>query len=382
MKPVDEKVARLSTEGLELILGGRTYGAEEGDHAGRFRMDLPPKLKKLATDLLESSRIQALSSAASYEMIYTAYGHDLPMLQRCRAGLTACIDAAIRSRAAASDEDAQAFLEKLATELKPFEHEPTLSLGSEALRLTPAALVPQLQLQLQTDVDSIVRGAALWLDALAERECISLVEWFNPSAARYHFFRMGEVRDDLGSSATKAGNHFEGFTTTTEQKTRITVFDERRTHTVVNTRMHDLSEYRGPVPERIARFIDRIPRELRRYASVIEGSVTREEIVRKDNLSSRVDVQTHSVFEPDPAVVLFDAWALTGWGGSSGEPSGSSYQGSPASRADVALIVLFIITGLASVLVMSVAGGRAAILVAIFGGIMTLMNQIGMRAKK
>jgi hypothetical protein len=382
MKPVDEKVTRLSSEGLSLILGGRQYGESDGDYYdSRFKMDLPPKLLQLGQDLLSASRLQMLVPDAAYEDIYAAYGSDLNILTRCRKSLATCIEAAIRARASEADEDAQAFLSKLTEELKSFDYQPSLDLGAEALKLEPRILVPRLQLQFQVDVDALVRRTALWLHTLAERDHISVVEWFNPSALRYHFFRMDETHTDEGSKITKTGNFIDGVTTTTETKTRIITASERRVHTVVGAQVHRLEQYRGRVPERISRFINEIPRELREYVSIVDGNVTQEEIRRKD-ISDRVAVETRSVFQPDPAVLLFDTWALTGWGGSSNEQASSIYRGHPASRADRIFLASLTATVVATLSAMQLGGGRVGIMVGIFGAVMTIMSQIGMRIGK
>lgn len=382
MKPVKETTPRLSTEGLNLILGGRTYGESKGDYYDtRFKMDLPPKLREFGATIIAASQLCALSDNAEAQQIYDAYGHDFDMLTRYRDAVRTCIVAAIRGRAPEGDKDSQEFLERLISEIQPIEHAPTLNLSAETLRLEPVQLLKQLKLQVQVDVDALVRTVALWLHTLVERDHVSVVERINPSAVRYHFFRMEEERANLGETMTVTGNLIVGRTTTTEKKTRVNVFNERRTHTVVGTEECSLRGYRNRVPPRIARFVDAIPSELRQFVSIIDGTVTHEEIYRK-GVSSRVEVETRSVYVPDPAVVLFDTWALNGWGGSAAELATATYHGHPMSYADKVFIGSIAVTLLVAFLAMSSIGGRGAILVAVVGAILTAMSQIGLRIGK
>jgi hypothetical protein len=382
MKPVPDSVARITNDGLGLILGERTYGqeAQKADYFGRLKeMNVPKALDALSDVLVKNSKLLALADQSDRSLIYAAYGLDLDMMRRYRDGFKLTIDAAVLARADSRHEDAQAFLKRVTEEISGIVHEPTMNLGPEALKLERSALLVALQEQFRQDVESLKQGVAIWLHVLAESDYLSVIEWFNTDALRYHFFRMDSARD-VDRKVTRTGNVIQGRTTTTETKTKTEIFSERRSHTVINARRNSLGEYQARVPKRIGGLIDTIPPEVRQFVTIIDGTVSQEEVTRR--LTSRkVETDVKSVYVPDPALALFDTWAINGWGGTTAEAARSTYKDHPLRKADKVLLGS-IAAAVVAVLLAALEGSRAAALVAGVAAILIFFSQLGMRIDK
>src|ERR1700676_1834853 len=222
MKPVPDSVARITNDGLGFILGERTYGQEalKADYFGRLKeMNVPKALDALSDVLVKNSKLLALADQRDRSLIYAAYGLDLDMMRRYRDGFKLTIDAAVLARADSRHEDAQAFLKRVTEEISGIVHEPTMNLGPEALKLERSALLVALKKQFRQNVESLKQGVAILLHVLAESDYLSVIEWFNMDALRYHFFRMDSARD-VDRKVTRTGNVIQGRTTTTETKTK------------------------------------------------------------------------------------------------------------------------------------------------------------------
>jgi len=111
---------------------------------------------------------------------------------------------------------------------------------------------------------------------------------------------------------------------------------------------------------------------------IIDGNVTHEEVQRRLT-SNKVEVEKHSVYRPDPALALFNTWAINGWGGSIEEESRSIYRGHPLARANKLLVGSLLATATAALLTEPFGGSRASLLVATIGLVLTALNQLGMR---
>ena len=76
MKPVPDSVARITNDGLGLILGERTYGqdVQEAEYFGRLKeMNVPKGLDALSDVLITQSKLLALAPASERAAIYAAY---------------------------------------------------------------------------------------------------------------------------------------------------------------------------------------------------------------------------------------------------------------------------------------------------------------------
>ncbi|MBV9757914.1 MAG: hypothetical protein JO047_12725 [Alphaproteobacteria bacterium] len=378
MKPVDPTVPRITEDGLKLIVGGRTYGDAACTPDDLRRMAVPSELHALGAALQAHSKLAGLLPDAAREAIYTAYGHDLELLARYRAAFRTTIEAAVRARAAPDQPAAQAFLQRITAQIAAIDHAPTLDLGSAALQLEPAALLARLREQFAADIAQLEQSVAAWMHMLAEDDTVSVIEWFNPRALRYHFFRMDEERHELARDVIRTGDYIRGRTITTTATDLVNVVSERRVHTVVNAQSYRPEEYRRRVPARIARLIDAIPEEVRPFVAIIDGTVTNEDVHRQI-AESRIVTETHSVFIPDPALALFNTWAVTGWGGSAEEPATSLYRGHVLARADRILAAEAVGTAIATGLGALAEGRRGAFVIAAVCLILTAFQQLGMR---
>ncbi len=379
MKPVSADVARLTDDGLALRIGGRIYGAaKDRTLDGLKAMDVPKDLDPLVDSLVRKSELLKLEKAGSHTDIYSRYGNDLQMLTRYRNALRACVAAAIEARAESRHTDSQAFLKTLIDDIDPVEFKPSLRLADEELKLGLDELLLKLQKQFRDDVTNLTRNVALWFHALANKEVVSVIEWFNPTALRYHFFRMEDDRTALGTTKETTGDFFKGRTTTTTKKTQVDTYAERRAHTVVDAQAHTIDAYRAKVPQRIARLIDSIPPEMKEFVTIIDGHVSQEEVHRR-KATSRVEVETKSVFTPDPAVALFNTWAIGGWGGSTPEASRSVYQGHAIERANRELALWVLAAVAVAVPGVMLAGMRGAAVLTGAVALIALIRQAGLR---
>jgi hypothetical protein len=380
MKPVDETVPRMTQDGLTLILGGRTYGkdADDANYGRLLQMGVPHKMDALTDTLTATSRLLGLPRDSGRTAIYEAYGHDLALMARYREAFKACIEAAVRARAAPDQKDARAFLDRVVSELAPILHQPTLNLAPDVLAFEAPALLAKLQDEFRSDIQGLKQSIAVWFHILTESEYVSLIEWLDRTSLRYYFFRTEATREQVAKHVDRTGNWIEGVTTTTTTKTRVQLFNERRCHTLVKARIQTPEQYRDRVPKRIALLLDKIPTEIRPFVRIIDGHVTHEEVQRRLT-SNKVEVEKHSVYRPDPALVLFDTWAINGWGGSIEEESRSIYRGHPLARANKLLVGSLLATATAALLIEPFGGFRASLLVTAIGLVLTALNQLGLR---
>jgi len=380
MQPFADQVTDMPQEGLALSIDGRTYGDDrEPDHLGSLRrMPVPPQMEELRAALERHSQLLALPEASAPAIIYDAFGKDLQLLARYRDAFRQAIDAAVRARALATDETAQAHLDPLTEQISEVVFEPTLDLGPAAVQLAPAELLRRLQDQFRADTDMLVRSVAVWLHVLAESQFVSVVEWFNPRAIRYHYFRMETQQQELHRERKVSGDIFTGRTVTTTTTTQNDLVSERRTHTVVNAEVHAPEAYLRRVPQRIADLIDATPPEVRPFLSIIDGMISQEQVHRRIT-ESKVETTTRSVYIPDPALALFNTWAINGWGGSTEEAARSVYRDHPLSTANKYLIAevigTVIVAGLSSVF----EGPRGGLVLAFICAILIAFHQLGMR---
>jgi hypothetical protein len=383
MKPVPESEPRLTSEGLGMLIAGREYGQRKQgkDYFESLKsMTIPSSLNRLSDAIESASKLLALLPNAELDNIYDAYGEDLKLITRYRLAFEVTIDAAVKGRAASDQEAAQRFLDLVREGIKGIVHESSLHLSHDNLGLPAGELLKQLQRQFKDDVQSLKESIAMWLHILSENEVVSVIEWFGEKALRYHFFRV-ESSKLADKSVKTVGDHFVGRTVTTTTKTTTEVIAEKRTHTVVKARKYSLTEYRNKVPERIATLISALPPEVRPFATIIDGTLSHEEVTRK-LISHDVKTETKSVFIEDPALALFDTYAIDGWGGSTPEAATSTYKGHPEAAADRWLTWSLIATGLCAAAVTVELGVRGALLVALIGGFLTTASQIFMRFGK
>ncbi len=366
-------------------MNGTDYGVNVNDlFAPSRKVSIPKGLDLLVEAIHVQSALLKLAVAGAHDAvvarIYDAYGSDLLLLDRYRTGFKTTIEAAIRARADSRHVDAVAMLAAMVAGLPDLAHDPKLELGAGDADLAPSELIQRLQLEFRTDVESLRDGIVLWLNTLVERDVVSVIEWHNPRAATYHFFKMHSTRGPTDSKKVDPGMHHVGRHVTTTETTAVEVVNERREHTILNANRYALGEYRERVPRRIAAFINEIPTDVRPFVEIVDGTVSKEDVTRQVN--ERVDTQTRAVWVKDPAPVLFGTWALAGWGGSSDEAARTLYDGHVVDRANKWLVVALLLTAVCAAGAVPLAGGRGALMVVIIGAILTALSQLGMRIRK
>jgi hypothetical protein len=120
---------------------------------------------------------------------------------------------------------------------------------------------------------------------------------------------------------------------------------------------------------------------VRPFLTIIDGMVS-QEVIHRRVASSRIETQTHAVYIPDPALALFNSWAINGWGGSTQEPARSFYQGHAISNANKILALELTGTAAVTMLAAVAEGRRGAIAAGIICLILTLFQQLGMRIER
>lgn len=376
-----QTVEKPTANAIALTVGGRIYGDEvAGDRFAHLReMTVPKELDALVDALHAKSELLKLATTSSAEAIHRAYGTDLAMLTKYRNAFQQTLAAAVRARADETHIDAQAFLANVAAQIGQIDHNPKLDLDQYVLQLDPPARLARLQTDFKGDVDELKQALVIWLHAMTENDIVSVIEWIDggKTAAKYHFIRMESARD-AKSTVHDPGMNLRGRHVTTKTETKVEVFSERRSHTVVDAKSHALDAYTRRVPQRIARLVDSIPAEVRPFVTIIDGNLSKEEVHRKTE-ASRTEVTEKSVWVDDPTPALFGTWALGGWGGTTNEASNSLYSGHALSKANLWLVVGLALTALAGAMTMPLGGSRIAGLVVLVCAALVLFSQIGMR---
>jgi len=356
------------------VSGGRHFA----DIDRLRQMPIPKEMDLLADVLNRESQLLALANTADEPAIHNAYGADLQLLIRYRDAFKRTIEAAVSARADLTHIDAQAFLGDMVAKLGDIAHEPALDLSEEAIKLEPAERLARLQQEFRSDVEDLRSGVALWLRSLAENDVVSVVEWLGRHGIKYHFYHMTSSRQELDRTKHDPGINLVGRHVTTTATTAVDVYSERRTHTVVNAQVYELDQYPDRVPGRIARLIDTIAPEVRPFVNIVGGEVTKEEVTRRQE-SGQILTETHKVWVRDPAPVLFNSWAVAGWGGSLQEPARSTYRGHVLQRANYWLLASAVISAFFIAFATFGAGRRGALLAAIVCAIIVAGSQFSLR---
>ena len=362
---------------IALQLGGLHYGPQSDPFAASRQILVPKELDALTTALHGQSQLLALKAGCDSESIFNAYGFDLTLMHRYRGAFKATIEAAVLARADERHVDAQAMLAEMAQQLGDIGHEPKLELGEEAARLEPNELLERLQKEFRSEVEDLKQGVVMWLHDLTQSNVVSVIQWHSPKAITYHFFRVTSDRK-VGSATVDPGMSLRGRWVKTTTRTDVTITQERRDHTILNAKRHALDQYPNRVPARIALFINAIPPEVRPFVDIVDGTVSKERVVR--NVDNKVTEETHSVWKDDPTPALFGTWALAGWGGSTPEAARALYIGHATTKANNWLIGSVIASVIVTVAA-GLGGGRPAVMVGIVCLFLVIGSQFSMRVQ-
>src|SRR5262249_32865399 len=148
---------------------------------------------ELAMSLRHQSALLAIQEVATKEQIYSAYTHDLALLQRYHREFEACVQAAVRCSIMAGDANARQKRER---------YEETWQLLKSQIPSAPMTLcidfpytraalpMPRLLVEMKNEfnrgVEQILKPLATWLHVLVANEFIGLVEWGDLDVCRYH----------------------------------------------------------------------------------------------------------------------------------------------------------------------------------------------------
>lgn len=283
---------------------------------------------ELVSSIRQRSTLLALDDGTTKDAIYRSYAHDLELLQLYQREFEALVQAAVRHSIIRIGRNSQQNC------LRPQETWEILKAqipsGPATLLIdfphTRAALpLPQLLEEIKTEfrsgTDQILRSLSDWLRVLVRNEFIGLVEWGDLDVCRYHYFKH-EVTEGVMSDRTRNETSFDGskpygsrteYRVVRDREIHRRQLRERHIHHIIHAKLHRLDEYQDRVPTNVAAFIDEIPVSLEPHVHILEGVITKEEVLRRQVAEERiVSSEILSVWKGSPGV-LFDCFNMIGW---------------------------------------------------------------------
>jgi hypothetical protein len=176
-------------------------------------------------------------------------------------------------------------------------------------------------------IHTLVKKLVLSLDCLTELEVVGLIQWLQPDACQYSFFRHvltvapGDVRESAREEVTDRGAVRERKRVTRVERDFVqTRSVARHVHDLICCRNYALAGATDvPMPDRVRHLIRKIPPFLGRFVRVVTGQEVRRLIIERDistetttDTEESVTVQEEHLYRPDPALVL-GHYVLTGW---------------------------------------------------------------------
>jgi hypothetical protein len=315
------------TDSVGVVLEGRHFGMDQPMDV-KFRQPIPEALTAVGVDLRTRSALLGLGAQGhplTRPLIADAYGADLRTLERRREEFTAWMREVIRcsivspaGRAPLVEADVQKAWAELRAEVPAVGSSDLLRLPFERARRLPSELIGELQGEYRDATHRLIQLFTFWLHRLVEGEFIGLVEWAGEAAdvCRYHFIQHEYRQDVLGEEirAERAGPIWGGTVTTfLDRAIRSQLFGLRYVHHLVGATLHRPEEYPHLMPERIHRLLKTAPLWLRPHVLLVDGQLTRQEIVRQQ-IADRTAVETRvlSVYRYDPGVLL-GPFIIAGW---------------------------------------------------------------------
>ena len=186
---------------------------------------------------------------------------------------------------------------------------------------------------IQDSCHAIASQLLMSLHVLVERQVVGIIDWYDDTACKLHFYRHIVTQDQIRTKATQrsstAVNADTSRTITTEHfeqlKGRNTHSIERHEHRVVDAETREPDQARHLIPHKHKSFLDHIPHWILKYVRILEGNLTYESIgsrtVRVETFQSKpirtgIHKETLPVVrtpdELDPAILL-GHFVLTGW---------------------------------------------------------------------
>lgn len=189
--------------------------------------------------------------------------------------------------------------------------------------LEVSQLLVEMKEEFGKGIVQILKLLAEWLRFLVQNELIGLVEWGDLDVCRYHYFKHEIIKEVL-EERRRRENSFDG-TQPYGSRNQVKLiadqtivrrqFRERHVHHIIRAKLHRLEEYPYKTPQHVAAFIDAIPASLQPYMHIVEGTITMEEVFRRQVGEEQfVKSEVLSVDKYSPGV-LFGHFNLIGWSG-------------------------------------------------------------------
>ena len=310
----------------------RKYG-DEGALYVKYPRSTPKVFGSVRLQLCEQSKLLALHDHAALDKkgVIDAYTHDLALLKRHIEEFEACIRRAIYysilkgkntyGKYEDADKETASTWTSLKEQIPPLAQAPLLELPATRAAKESAVLLQELKEEFGLGVERVLALLALWLQLLAERQFVGLIEWTAEDVCRYHYFRYQQIaevvdiqnRQEITADPSKDYGQRVTYTGIQDKTVRQRMFQERHVHHVALADHCTVREYTDRVPERVRDFVRSIPEWLVGEIGVASGTITQEEIIRL-NVEDQTTVESTavSVSKGSPAVTLGE-FALIGW---------------------------------------------------------------------
>ena len=282
---------------------------------------------EIKASIQQQSALRAIEEISGKSPVYAAYARDLKMLGRYQEDVEKLIQNAVRfsiighGRNRDQERGWKTAWDRLRTQMPTPATISLIDLSYTRAALPARQLLTELRQEFDRSIGMVINTLAEWLDLLTGLEFIGLVEWSDIDVCRYHFFRHEITEEATGERRREEIRKYPSrpFGSRTEtllirdRDVRRRQFQERHVHHIVEAKLYGLEEYLFPVPRNVAMFMDAIPRTLVMHIHIVEGTITKEEVYRRqvaeENLV-RSNVLSVSKYSPG---VLLGHYNLIGW---------------------------------------------------------------------
>lgn len=320
---------------LEVALHGRTFGKQRLEND--VFDDVPESFRSLSIGLKQRSALFALQpvDGLTRDQVIDAFRTDLELIDEHVEALNTCVRLAILCSIRAHDpkkshdyedqrkmeEDVRRLWYELCQEIPPLGQQSLLRLDSDLAAKSAVQILEQLQHQFDASMRRIPQIFVCWLQLMAEKEMIGVVEWTDVDVGRYHYFKRERDEKELDRSKedylidedpSQPFGSRRTYRTIVNSTVRLRNFFERHVHHIVRGRIDNLEEYGQKVPCYVADLIEALPPLVRPMCEIVSGDIVHEEIVRRTDTKVYV-VRDESVFKASPAVTIGGAFTLAGW---------------------------------------------------------------------
>ncbi len=335
--------ALTQVEPISLELMGRRYNSEDLSSTEWSSQTITDAgiFSEIVASIRHQSALLTLKDTSDKESIYAAYTRDLKLLQRYQREFEACVREAVRCAIIADGggiKQQQQRWEETWELLKAQIPLPANKLLIDFPYTRAALPISQLLMEMKSEfnrgVEQILRPLADWLYVLVEGEFIGLVEWGDLDVCRYHYFKH-EITREVMTEQRRVERSFDPkqpygsrnqIKLIRDQNILRRQFHERHVHHIIRAKLHQFEEYPHRVPKHVAAFINAIPASLQPHMHIVEGTITKEEVFRRQvgqEQFFRSEVLSVDKYSPG---ILLGHFNLIGWSGDNLK-SGSVFYG-------------------------------------------------------